>query len=110
LICAYSVEEIPGLNPRFSARCNICIGLHKSGTGSLFPLSQTLQHQAKLERATTKGFDGLYSQIIPGIIAALQKLKNTNNLSSLFVTGHSLGAALAHLVAAGIKTHLRVTS
>ena len=55
---------------------------------------------------TTKGFDGLYSQIIPEVIAALQKLKNANNLSSLFVTGHSLGAALAHLVAAGIKAHL----
>jgi hypothetical protein len=55
---------------------------------------------------TTKGFDGLYSQIIPGIIAALQKLKHANDLSSLFVTGHSLGAALAHLVAAGIKIHL----
>ena len=55
---------------------------------------------------TTKGFYGLYDQMIPAIIAALQKLHNTSSISSLFVTGHSLGAALAHLVAAGIKIHL----
>jgi hypothetical protein len=55
---------------------------------------------------TTKGFNGLYDQIIPAIVAALKKVKDAGKLSSLFVTGHSLGAALAHLVAAGIKTHL----
>jgi triacylglycerol lipase len=58
---------------------------------------------------TTKGFSGLYNQMIPAIVAALQKLQGAgNNLASLFVTGHSLGAALAHLTAAGIKTHLNL--
>jgi triacylglycerol lipase len=56
---------------------------------------------------TTKGFLGLYNQVIPAITAALQNLQAAGrDLSSLFVTGHSLGAALAHLTAAGIKEKL----
>jgi hypothetical protein len=56
---------------------------------------------------TTKGFYGLYNQIVGSIFAALQSLQKTGrDLSSFFVTGHSLGAALAHLTAAGIKQKL----
>ncbi|MFY9986539.1 MAG: lipase family protein [Chthoniobacterales bacterium] len=58
---------------------------------------------------TTKGFSGLYIQIITDIIAGLKNIQAAGNpLNSLFVTGHSLGAALAHLVAAGIKASLNV--
>jgi hypothetical protein len=58
---------------------------------------------------TTKGFYGLYTQIIQAIIARLKNIQAAGNaLDSLFVTGHSLGAALAHLVAAGIKACLNV--
>lgn len=52
---------------------------------------------------TTKGFGGIHSQILPQIIASLEAIQNAgNNLGFVYITGHSLGAALAHLVAAGI--------
>lgn len=52
---------------------------------------------------TTQGFGGIHSQILPQIIASLEAIQNDgNNLGSVYVTGHSLGAALAHLAAAGI--------
>jgi hypothetical protein len=47
---------------------------------------------------TTKGFSGLYNQMIASIFTALQSLQAAGrDLSSLFVSGHSLGAALALL-------------
>jgi triacylglycerol lipase len=56
---------------------------------------------------TTKGFYGLYAQIIPSIFTAIQNLLNAGIKSfSLFISGHSLGAALAHLTAAGIRQRL----
>jgi triacylglycerol lipase len=51
---------------------------------------------------TTNGFKTIYSQLSPTIIKAIQALKATNAFAMLYVTGHSLGAALAHLAAADI--------
>ncbi|MGC3988373.1 MAG: lipase family protein [Chthoniobacteraceae bacterium] len=52
---------------------------------------------------TTQGFKSLYDQIFPGISTALDQLKASGNpLSNIYITGHSLGAALAHLVATGL--------
>jgi triacylglycerol lipase len=53
---------------------------------------------------TTRGFKGIYSQLSPTINKAIQELKTANAFTDLYVTGHSLGAALAHLAAADIYT------
>jgi triacylglycerol lipase len=51
----------------------------------------------------TRGFDAIYEYIGPEIIKALGDYKNGGgSLNSVFVTGHSLGAALAHIAAGGI--------
>jgi hypothetical protein len=51
---------------------------------------------------TTLGFKLLYDDLGPQIMGALGKVGD-GGLKSIFVTGHSLGAALAHLAAAGTK-------
>jgi triacylglycerol lipase len=51
---------------------------------------------------TTQGFNTLYNDLGPQITQALDGLQATPPLPPIFVTGHSLGAALAHLAAAGI--------
>ena len=51
---------------------------------------------------TTQGFKGIYSQLSPTINKAIQALQAANAFTALYVTGHSLGAALAHLAAADI--------
>ncbi len=51
---------------------------------------------------TTLGFKTLYGDLSPQILAALGKLP-AGGLNSIFVTGHSLGGALSHLMMAGIK-------
>jgi triacylglycerol lipase len=51
---------------------------------------------------TTKGFNDLYSQLSPTINQAIQTLKAAKAFAAPYVTGHSLGAALAHLAAADI--------
>ena len=57
----------------------------------------------------TKGFSLIYSDLGPQIIAALNTYKNGGgSLNSIFVTGHSLGAALAHVAAAGINAQFGV--
>jgi len=54
---------------------------------------------------TTHGFNALFEYLGPQINDALAQLKAAGNpLASLFVTGHSLGAALAHLAAAAIAS------
>jgi len=56
---------------------------------------------------TTQGFNNLHTQFSPEIIAALKTLQATGRtLNNIYVTGHSLGAALAHLAAAGIYIEL----
>jgi triacylglycerol lipase len=51
---------------------------------------------------TTQGFKGIYTQLAPTIIQAVHTLKSTGACAAFYVTGHSLGAALAHLAAADI--------
>ena len=54
---------------------------------------------------TTRGFKLLYDDLGPQIDQALAAFQaGGGSLNSVFVTGHSLGAALAHLAAAGINT------
>jgi hypothetical protein len=60
---------------------------------------------------TTQGFNSIYTQLIPGILAALGNLQNAGlPLTNIYITGHSLGAALAHLAAAGIYIGLNAKS
>jgi triacylglycerol lipase len=51
---------------------------------------------------TTQGFKGIYNQLSPTINQAIQTLTSANAFTALYVTGHSLGAALSHLAAADI--------
>jgi len=51
---------------------------------------------------TTQGFKGIYIQLSSTINQTIQTLKAGNAFAALYVTGHSLGAALAHLAAADI--------
>ena len=51
---------------------------------------------------TTKGFAAIYDQLSPQILQEIDKLKNQGAIGQLFVTGHSLGAALAHLATADL--------
>jgi triacylglycerol lipase len=51
---------------------------------------------------TTQGFKVVYSQLSATIIQAINQLKSAGAFVDLYVTGHSLGAALAHLAAADI--------
>jgi len=57
---------------------------------------------------TTQGFKGIYNQLSPTINQAIQTLKGADAFSSLYVTGHSLGGALAHLAAADIYIQQKV--
>lgn len=58
---------------------------------------------------TPRGFSMLYADLGPQIITAFQTLQAAGTpLQSIFVTGHSLGAALAHLAAAGINAQFNV--
>jgi len=52
---------------------------------------------------TTKGFSMLYGDIGPQILQALASPGVVGPGKSIYVTGHSLGAALAHLAAAGVS-------
>lgn len=54
---------------------------------------------------TTSGFKSLYSEMIAQILPVLRD--NLKNGDSLYVTGHSLGGALAHLVSAGLSEELK---
>ena len=57
----------------------------------------------------TKGFSLLYRDLGPQIEAALQQINaGGGSLGSIFITGHSLGAALAHIAAAGITAKFAV--
>jgi triacylglycerol lipase len=51
---------------------------------------------------TTQGFNTIYSDLGPQIAQAISALPAVAPLPPIYVTGHSLGAALAHLAAAGI--------
>jgi triacylglycerol lipase len=52
---------------------------------------------------TTQGFNALFENLGPQVDDALAKLQTGgNSLATIFVTGHGLGAALAHLAAASI--------
>lgn len=56
--------------------------------------------------STTRGFMGLYSQIIPQILEAITPAAENGDITAIHVTGHSLGGALATLVSAGIYREL----
>ena len=60
---------------------------------------------------TTRGFKLLYDDLGPQINQALGTLQAGGGaLQSIFVTGHSLGAALAHLSVAGITAQFGIKS
>lgn len=55
---------------------------------------------------TTKGFNNIYSKLSQQIISALNNLqKQIPSITNIFVTGHSLGAAIADLCAPDILSH-----
>ncbi len=58
---------------------------------------------------TTKGFKGIYNQLSPIVIQTITTLKSAGAFADLYVTGHSLGAALAHLAAADIFIQRKVS-
>jgi Lipase (class 3) len=57
---------------------------------------------------TTQGFKTIYIDIIKTIIEALQPLVADGTPRNYYVTGHSLGAALAHLVSAAMNIQLKI--
>lgn len=55
---------------------------------------------------TTKGFNDIYRKLSPQIISALNNLKKQMpSLANIFLTGHSLGGAIADLCAADILSN-----
>jgi triacylglycerol lipase len=59
---------------------------------------------------TTYGFKRVYSQLSPTIIQAIDALKSAGAFVDLYVTGHSSGAALAHLAAADIFVQRQISA
>lgn len=58
---------------------------------------------------TVRGYSRLFGDLGPQIIQALETYqKEGNHLGAVYVTGHSLGAALAHLAAATIAQHFGI--
>jgi hypothetical protein len=55
---------------------------------------------------TEQGFTSLYSQVSDSIIQKIDALINTGSFSTLYVTGHSLGGALAVLAVPDIMVNL----
>ncbi|MBS3028211.1 MAG: lipase family protein [Dolichospermum sp. DET50] len=56
------------------------------------------------ESKTTAGFNDIYSELSPNIISDLKDLKKISAQKKIFVSGHSLGGALATLCVADILT------
>lgn len=57
---------------------------------------------------TTQGFNTIYGDLGPQIAQVFTGLSAAAPLAPIYVTGHSLGAALAHLAAAGITAQFKV--
>lgn len=69
-------------------------------------LDQTLFPGVPTTLEAHSGFQGTHSRSAPGVLAAVQKAMAATGSKSVFITGHSLGAAIALLDSLYLPLHL----